>query len=240
MAFLHGKATAVLGDTVALTGYLNQTQISKKVQTVHVTTYGNDDKKFIAGLGEGTVAFQGLFDATAGASDDTFYGEAGAAAGMVVSVGHGGFTIGNRVTMCQAREGSYNIQNPVNDAVRLSASFTCDSGINNGFALHDLTAETTTGDYAGVDDLGTVGTTAFGGVGHLHTTAWTGTSMTVKIQDSSDGAGWADLLTFTQVTGVTQERATVTGTVERHLRAQISAATITSATFVVCFARNYL
>jgi hypothetical protein len=240
MAFLHGKATAVLGDQVALTGYLNQTQISKKVQTVHVTTYGNDDKEFIAGLGEGTVAFQGLFDAGANASDVTFYNEAQAAAGMVVSVGHGGLTIGNRVTMCQAREGSYNIQSPVNDAVRLSASFTCDSGINNGFSLHDLEAETGTGDYAGVDDLGTPGTTAFGGVGHIHVTAWTGTDMTVKIQDSSDGAGWGDLLTFTQVTGTTQERKTVSGTIERHLRAQISAATITSATFAVCFARNYV
>ena len=79
---------------------------------------------------------------------------------------------------------------------------------------------------------------AFGGVGHLHVTAFTGTNATVKIQDSPNDAAWSDLIAFTSITGVTSERLTDTGTVDQYVRAIISVDNFTSMTFAVSFARN--
>ncbi len=92
-------------------------------------------------------------------------------------------------------------------------------------------------------DFGT-GSTAFGAQFYLQVFAFTGTSVTVKIQESSDnGAGdaWADVTsgTFTAATGVTAERLQTsrTQTVERYLRA-VTTGTFTSATFAVVAVRN--
>ena len=236
MAFQHGKATAVIGDEIALTGYLNQVQATGSVQTVSTTVFGLDDETFIAGLGSGSLSLSGLFDGGANASDVEFNSALAAASGKVVTVGHGGLTIGNGATLLSGRLTGYNVQAPHNDAVRLSATWDADGGVRGGVSLHDLEAETATGNFTAVDNTSS---TAFGGVGHLHVTAFTGTSIDIRIQDSPDNAIWTDLITFTSVTGVTQERSTVTGTVDRYVRAIINAGTFTSCTFTVAFARNY-
>lgn len=92
-------------------------------------------------------------------------------------------------------------------------------------------------------DFGT-GSTAFGLQAFLHVFAFTGTSVTVKIQESSDdGAGdaWADVTggAFTAATGVTSERiATAEGqTVERYLRV-VTTGTFSNAVFAVTVIRN--
>ena len=235
MAFQHGKDTVVLGDSVALTGYLTQADAARRSQVVNATTFGNQDMVYIGGIGEGSLTLAGLFDATASASHATLNATVGAATGMVVTVGYGGTTIGNITSMLQARNGSYNLNGSTTDAVRLNATFVADNGIRGGVSLHALGAETTTGDYASVNNLAS---SAFGGAGHLHVTAFTGSNCTIKIQHSINDADWVDLITFTSVTGVTQQRSTVTGTVNQYLRAQISAGTFSSATFLVAFARN--
>lgn len=235
MAFIHGKDTVLLGDSVALTGYLTQADAARRTQVVNTTTFGNSDMVYLAGIGEGSLTLAGLFDASASASHVTLNATVGAASGMVVTVGHGGTTIGNPVTMLQARNGSYNLNGSTTDAVRLNATFDADGGVRGGVSLHALSAKTGAGDYASVDNTSS---TAFGGAGHLHVTAFTGTNCTIKIQHSTDDAVWVDLISFTAVTGATQQRSTVAGTVNRYLRAQISGGTFSSVTFLVAFARN--
>ncbi|MEU6397877.1 hypothetical protein ABZ867_12955 [Streptomyces cinnamoneus] len=92
-------------------------------------------------------------------------------------------------------------------------------------------------------DFGT-GSTAFGLQAYLHVFAFTGTSVTVKLQESSDnGAGdaWADVTGggFTAATGVTSQRIeTARGqTVERYLRA-VTTGTFSNAVFAVSVCRN--
>lgn len=60
-----------------------------------------------------------------------------------------------------------------------------------------------------------------GGVGYLHITGVSaGDTLTVKIQDSANDADWADLITFTlDGSSVDAERATVSGMVDRYVRA---------------------
>ena len=71
----------------------------------------------------------------------------------------------------------------------------------------------------------------------LHVTSFTGSNFTATVQDSSNGSSWGTLKAFTQVTGVGNERVTVSGTVERYVRV-ISAGTFNPVTFAVSFRRG--
>lgn len=85
---------------------------------------------------------------------------------------------------------------------------------------------------------------SFGWSAFLHVTAFTGTSITVKIQDSADNSAFTDLAgaTFTAVTaaGAAQRIGTAygsTATVRRYVRI-VSTGTFSNATFFVNFVRN--
>jgi hypothetical protein len=77
---------------------------------------------------------------------------------------------------------------------------------------------------------------------YLHVFAFTGTSVTVKLQSSSDD-GVADTFAdvsggaFTAASGITSERIALTGSVERYLRV-VTTGTFTAATFAVVVVRN--
>lgn len=92
-------------------------------------------------------------------------------------------------------------------------------------------------------DFGT-GSTAFGLQAYLHVFAFTGTSVTVKLQESSDnGAGdaFTDVTggAFTAATGITSQRIATSSsqTVERYLRV-VTTGTFTNAIFAVSVNRN--
>lgn len=85
---------------------------------------------------------------------------------------------------------------------------------------------------------------AFGLQAYLHVFAFDGTSVTVKLQESSDdGAGdaWADVTggAFTAATGITSQRIeTARGqTVEKYLRV-VTTGTFTNAVFAVVVVKN--
>jgi hypothetical protein len=92
-------------------------------------------------------------------------------------------------------------------------------------------------------DLGSASPGAFGAQFYLHVFSFTGTSVTVKIQESSDnGAGdaFADVVGggFTAATGATFQRiATGSINVERYLRV-VTTGTFSSAIFAVSGTRN--
>lgn len=92
----------------------------------------------------------------------------------------------------------------------------------------------------GLDMIGAAGTNGL--QAYLQVFDFTGTSVTVKLQQSSDnGAGdaWADLAGggFTAATGITTERIAVTGAVERYLRV-VTTGTFSNAVFAVMVAFN--
>ena len=84
--------------------------------------------------------------------------------------------------------------------------------------------------------------TANGLVAYLQVFSFSGTSCTVKIQQSSDNGGgdaFADLITFTAATGITSERKTtaaVTTAVEQYLRV-VTTGTFSSCVFAVMASR---
>lgn len=92
--------------------------------------------------------------------------------------------------------------------------------------------------------IDTAASAAFGAQAFLHVTAFSGTDVTVKIQDSADNSTFADVtgLTFTQVTaGPTSERLATgsTATIRRYLRAvTVTTGGVTSVTFNVTVIKN--
>lgn len=92
-------------------------------------------------------------------------------------------------------------------------------------------------------DLTTVSTT-FGAQAYLQVFEFTGTDVTVKVQDSADNSTFADVtgLVFTEVTSApgTQRIATASGaTIRRYVRAvTTTSGGFTSVTFAVSFIRN--
>jgi hypothetical protein len=90
-------------------------------------------------------------------------------------------------------------------------------------------------------DTGVV-STAFGWAMYLHVFAFTGTSVTVKVQDSANDSVWADITgaTFLAASAVGSQRVsagpTSTATVRRYLRV-VSSGTFSNAVFGVNFVR---
>lgn len=110
--------------------------------------------------------------------------------------------------------------------VQLTAGLRTDTAATNG---------------TGVD---TAASAAFGAQAYLQVTAFTGTDVTVKIQDSADNVTFADVtgLAFTQVTAApfTQRLATSNAaTIRRYARAvTVTTGGVTSVTFAVQITKN--
>jgi hypothetical protein len=128
-----------------------------------------------------------------------------------------------------------------------SFTFTID-GQSNAFGIEwgigltaGLRTEAAAGNAPSVDLGPTPVSFSFGWAAYLHATAFTGTSATVKIQDSADNATFTDLAgaTFGPVTVKGGQRifsASPTATVRRYVRL-VSTGTFTNVVYAVNFVR---
>lgn len=237
MAAVHGRKTKVLLAEVDITAYLRGSTPTGTAEPAEATTYGKEAKVYIAGPSDGTLELEGLFDA---AVDDDFESLLRAAAGKVISWGPDGLALGRRVRTASVLGTSYALSAPVGGVVAATVAVQCDGGLDAGVSLHDLVAETATANGSGSDAGASSGN---GGVGQLHVTAASGTSPTLdaKVQHSSDGSIWADLVTFASLAVPGSERKVVAAgaTVNRHLRATWTiSGTTPSFTFSISFARR--
>jgi hypothetical protein len=241
MAFVHGKDAEVLMDALAMTGYLRGFEAGSEVELSDTTVLGDEGHKNIPGLDNGSLSFDGVWDATPGAGgmDVTVEGLKQAASASVITLAPNGLTVPNRVISVSARLNNYAIPAAVADAVGFSAGWATDGQVDNGKSHKELASVSATTNGTSVDNA--AGTTT-GGVGALHVTANTRNgNVTVKIQHSTDNSAWSDLLTFTVVSSstTTAERVAVTGTVNRYTRAQWTVGGSTGAlTIAVAFSRR--
>jgi hypothetical protein len=241
MAFVHGKSAQVLHNEYDLSAYFNDLSASRSVETAETTAFGSSAKTYIVGLSDGTISLSGMFDGAAGAVDAEMTDILGSNSGAVITISTAAsLALGTRVISATGKLTSYEVSAPVGDVVAANAEFQADSGLGNGISLHALSAETATGTSSSHDNSAS---TANGGFGTLHVTANTMNNNTVfKVQHSSDGSTWADLVTFTTVatTVVTAERVTVAAgtTVNRYLRSSWTASGAGSITFHINFARR--
>lgn len=162
--------------------------------------------------------------------------------GMMAAIGT---TIGSPGACMLAKQLNYDGTRATNGMLTFAVS-----AVSNGFGLEWgrlLTAgkrtDTAATNGTALDD--TTVSTAFGWQAYLQVFGFTGTDVTVKIQDSADNVTFADLASgaFTQITSGTPQAQRIavggTATVRRYLRAStVTTGGVTSVQFAVTFVRN--
>lgn len=190
------------------------------------------------GLRNGGIDFTAYFNPSAGRAHPVL--GALPRTDVIVSAAAGAL-VGSPIASCQAVQIGYD-GNRGNDG-----SYTLNVATNSdGFGVEWgelLTAgdRTDTGATATGTGLDGTASTAFGLQAYLHVSAITGTSVTVRLQDSADNATFADITgaAFTAATVVGGQRLAIanTATVRRYVRVA-TAGTFTVATFAVNMVRN--
>lgn len=238
MAVKHGKTTRVLLDDQHLSGRLNESSVSASKEVNEKTAYGDDNKKYVAGLRDATASLSGYFDGSTDEIHAKLSSLATDDASKPLTWGMGALAVGEFASLFDAHQVSYDVTSPVGNVVSVSVEAQSTEGIDYGVALANHSSRTSSGNESSVDQSSS---SSNGAVAHLHVTAVSGSSPTadVVVQESSDNTTWVDLITFTQATAETSERKAVTGTVERYVRAEYTlGGTNPDFTFAVAFSRR--
>lgn len=238
MARSHGKQTRVLVGSAHLSGNIAGWRFAHRRNYGEVSNLLSDGDQWIPGQLAGSLGIDGFFDAAAGDIEKTLQTAATTEAGLLVTAFPETPAVGSFAFIAEGNVSARDVPSAVKDTVKLTIEGTPNDGVDWGRTLHVLGAETATGSSSGVDNAAS---SAGGGVASLHVTAASGTtpSLTARVQHSTDGSVWTDLITFTAATAATFERKTVTGTVNRHLRADWTiSGTTPSFTFAMAVARR--
>jgi hypothetical protein len=238
--FRHGKNTRVYLNGYDMSPFLNEATSTFSQETAETTTFTQNDKTYIAGLADGTVSASGLFDGTANASNAILTGRL-KTEDNVFTIMPDGTAIGAAAILASGQITSYEVTSPVADVVSLSTEIQADGGLfPGGIVLCNGVTASASANGTNVDN--TV-LTSQGAVANLHVTAnnRNGTAV-IKVQHSVDNSAWVDLITFSSVSAstVVGESVSCTGTVNRHLRYQLSSigGASGSVTFTVAAARK--
>jgi hypothetical protein len=240
--FRHGKNVNIFLDEYDFSTYFNDVTASTTIDTAETSAFGTTAKSYVVGHRDGTVSLSGMFESTASVGTDQFFANAlGSAAKVKLIVAPEGHSNGAGAILLQADDTSYEVSSAIADIVQASAEFQSTDAVEHGRILSSGSAVTATGNGTGVDNTAS---TANGGAGFLSVPVNTRNgNITVKIQHSADNSTFADLITFTVVSGTTKtsERVEVASgtTVNRYLRVNYTVAGSTgSATPVVAFTRR--
>lgn len=237
MAFVHGKNAGVFVGSNDLSSYFQGTDLEASCASHDVTTYSKTTATVqrAAGLWDGKVSLSGLFDATADAILAAFIGSA---SGEVFTFCPYQTSLG-QAFLGVVQHASYKMSNPVGGMVTVSAELVCRSDFEPGGQMLRTLSQSATSANGSTVDSGAASTN--GGIATIHCTAFSGTSVAVKIQHSTDGSSWADLTggAFSTLSAVGSERITIAAgtTVNRYIR-EYHTHTSATATYIVAFARR--
>lgn len=233
MANVPGYSSAVYAAEFNL-AWLTGWTVDLSRDNNDVTVIGGDAARdYQAALGGGTISVNGFWEEGVGNSDAQVNTLLDGTYHPFTAAPAGGGVIGNRAFLLNVQVTDTPISATPDAMVELGTGRQGSGAAAGGIVLKDHAAETSAGNFTGVD-AGAL--TSLGAVGHLHVTAFDGTDATIKITDSVDEGVYADLISFTQATDVTSERVAATGTVNRWTRVELTG-TFTSITFTVGFAR---
>lgn len=201
-----------------ITGYLNKIDAPYTADTAETTVFGIDAKTYIPGMKDATLSAEGLYDGDTDAVDQllsnilagTNYGNNliwFPAGNIVGSIGYG-------LNMIQT---AYAVMGTKDDAVKISVAGHSNVGRERLKLI--TTLATATVDGSGIVNDNAAATTN-GGAAYLQVTDATGFlgNVAIKMEHSVDNAVWADLAVFTNVTGKTNERMVIAGTINRYVR----------------------
>lgn len=238
------KASGI-GDTLLVDGYDlsgdigSVDTIADRQSLLEVTGIDKGATERISGIGDAEVSFTAWFNDAAGAAHPVLKTQG--TGDHKVQYLHGS-DLGGAAFQLTGKQVTYDGTRAQDGSLTLAVQVLGSDG-SGGQWGRMLTAgkRTDTGATTGstVDDGAA---TTGGAVFTLQVTAFSGTDVTVKIEDSANGSAWADLsgASFAAVTSApNSQRISVSGTVRRYLRATTTtSAGVTSVTFVVVAARG--
>ena len=234
-----------LGDNLYVAGYDLSGDIGSLenirggIAMLDVTGIDKSAIERIGGQRDGTIDYTAFFDQQAGQAHPRLKLLPTTDQIMIYCRGT---LLGSPAACLNAKQLNYDPQRTSDGALTFKVSAQ-----GSGYGLEwgaQLTAgkrtdSTATSPVTGVDF--TTVSTAFGWQAYLQVLAFTGTSVTVTLQDSTDNSAFTNLTgaAFTAATGITTQRLEGgrTATVRRYLRA-ITTGTFSNAVFSVMFVRN--
>jgi len=230
-----GRDTVIVAHAYQIQQYMDRLELSAPVDVKDVTTFGNSAKVKAPLLKDGMVSGGGFSETAVGDIRATLL----AAASRPWTIGLAGLGVGGRAHLLGGVLNAFAPSSPVDDMVKFAIGAVATGGVDAGYSLITPAAVTATANGSSIDNGAA---TTNGGVAHVHNLAVAGTAPTlaVKIQHSADNSTFADLITFTTLTGLGSERIEVTGTVNRYVRAiwTIGGSAGPSFTPVIAFARR--
>lgn len=240
MAKRSGLGSVLYYDGYDLSGDKQAFNIASPMAPIDVTPINKSAVERIGGRRDGSMSSVSFFNPATGQAHDVE--SALLLTDRIYTIGLGA-TIGSPAAMLVAKQIGYDPTRTAEGELTFSLEAQ-----GNGYGLEWgelLTAgtRTDTGATNGAS-LDLAASTAFGAQFYLHVTAFTGTDVTIKIQDSADDASFADLTAgaFTSVTAGPQSQRIQTArnaTVRRYLRvATVTTGGFTSVSFVVSAMKN--
>lgn len=189
-------------------------------------------------LKDGAIEWTSFFNDAASAAHPTL--KAVSSADTIVSYLRG-TALGSAMASMVGKQIDYAPTRPADGTLTIAVS-----AMANGYGLEwgqqltpGLKTDTSATNGTGVD---TTASAAFGAQAYLHITAFTGTNVQIRVEDSADNVTFAAVtgLTFTTATGVGSERLATanTATIRRYLRVATFGGTFSSVTFAVSVVKN--
>lgn len=244
MTNIHGKNMVVMVDAFDLTSFCNKVSVDRSVdmaETTAMSLTGAVYKTRLAGDIDGKLSLGGYWDGTATTGIDVRADAQLNGADLVTSIVWGGNTKGNRAALLVIKESDYKTDAQESSAVTFSLNGEVNGSVSNGYLLHALGQETAATNGAG-QDMNPVLAAAFTGyIANLQVLEFTGTSITVKLQDATTlGGVYADTTgaVFTAVTAAGAQQITSnTQSVRQFVRVAWTG-TFTTCTFLVTMSKK--
>lgn len=195
------------------------------------------EETLATGLRKAAFGHEGFYDDAVGSANDAISEKQQTQ--RVVCVGPFGNAVGVKFWgLAGAFAGKYTRVRTIGQLHKANADYTVTGAVEQGVVLQELEAKTADWNTEGADSVDNGASSANGGAGYLQVVAYTGfTNVVFKIRHSADDVTYADLITFTTVTAISAQRATVAGTVNRHLAVDGNVTGAGSVTPMVGFSR---
>lgn len=241
MAFQPAQVSRILMGVLSLSGYTKSYTAGADTDMIDTTVLTDTAKTFIPGMDTSTVSCQMLLDSATTASSQytNINTMQDGATSYPITVAPLGTALGTQlVALLDSLVTNVTYASTLTDAVTVALTSQTTGLTDFGVVLADLAAVTADTNGTSVDNGAS---TANGGVGHLHVTAFSGfTSNAIRIEHSTDNSVWATLGSFTTATGTTSQRLTIASgtTVNRYLRVVDDVTGTGSCTRAVFFARR--
>ncbi len=222
MAKVSGLGVRLYAAGYDLSGDVNMVDtIGYTQQLLDVTTLDVESTGRIAGLSDSSLTVNGWFEAASDHAAYTSNSGAMPTADQVVFV-QMGTALGDTFAGMTAKEATYVVNLTSGSALATTATYSSTAGQQVDWGVTLTASKTTNASAASGTGVDNATSSANGCVAYLEAMSLASGTCVVKVQHSTDNSTWADLITFTGVTGRVAQRATASGTINRYLRVTTS------------------